>query len=221
MSVNLGATPTEVNLGNAPSPPAGGRLGVWQAGVAYPDPNYPEHFVRDSSVWLPNLGGVDPRTTTTETIGEASQGKLVTLTNAGAIAVTLDSTAASDFMCFVAVLGGGVATLTPSSGTIDGAANLAVATLQGVVLFFDGTNWFTERGMGLGSTGATTTVNLTGLAAGNNTIAHGLGYSPTTVIIQMNSGGAIWFQTPTRWDATNFYIVASDAGVVGVAEVWR
>jgi hypothetical protein len=42
---------------------------------------------------VPNVGGVDPRTTVTESIGLASQGKLVTLNNASAVAVSLDSTA--------------------------------------------------------------------------------------------------------------------------------
>jgi hypothetical protein len=42
---------------------------------------------------VPNVGGVDPRTTVTENIGLASQGKLVTLNNASAVAVSLDSTA--------------------------------------------------------------------------------------------------------------------------------
>jgi hypothetical protein len=36
----------------------------------------------------------------------------------------------------------------------------------------------------------------------------------------MTSGGAIWFQTPTMWDATNLYLVASAAGATAKVAVW-
>lgn len=54
-------------------------------------------------------------------------------------------------------------------------------------------------------------------APGNFTVAHGLGITPTNAAIQMTSGGQIWFQTPTRFDLTNFYLVASDVGVTAKA----
>jgi hypothetical protein len=57
-------------------------------------------------------------------------------------------------------------------------------------------------------------------APGNNTVPHLLGRVPLSAIIQMTSGGAIWFQTPTRYDGTNLYLVASDAGVTGRVIVW-
>jgi hypothetical protein len=146
MPVTPGSVPTELNLGTAPSAPAGFLLGVWQASAPYPDPNNPEAFVRDASVYVPNHGGVDARTTVTETIGAASRGKIVTLTNSAAIAATLDSTVDAEFMCYVTAAGAGAATLAPSTGTIDGAASLVLAAGCGVVLFFDGTNWETDRG---------------------------------------------------------------------------
>jgi hypothetical protein len=154
MPVTPGATPTEVNLGNTPSAQTGFRLGIWQNSDPYPDPNYPEKFVRDVSVELPNLGGVDARTTATETIALASEGKLVTLTNAGAIAVTLDSTVPNYFLCAVQVDGAGAATFTPSSGLINGAANASIAggSNLGGWLFFDGTNWWMLTGGGGGFT---------------------------------------------------------------------
>jgi hypothetical protein len=34
----------------------------------------------------------------------------------------------------------------------------------------------------------------------------------------MTSGGAIWYQMPTKFDATNLYLVASDGGITGIAE---
>ena len=57
-------------------------------------------------------------------------------------------------------------------------------------------------------------------APGNSTVPHLLGRAPLCAIIQMTSGGAIWFQTPTSYDGTNLYFVASDAGVTGRVIVW-
>jgi hypothetical protein len=56
-------------------------------------------------------------------------------------------------------------------------------------------------------------------AGGNFTIPHGLGTTPTCVLIQMTSLGAIVFQ-PTRYDATNLYLQASAGGLTGFAEVF-
>jgi hypothetical protein len=91
------------------------------------------------SIEVDNLGGVDARTTTTETIDAASFGMCVALANAAAIAVTLDSTVPAHFMCAVRKDGAGTPTLTPSSGTINGAASLAMS--GDGWLFFDGTDW--------------------------------------------------------------------------------
>jgi hypothetical protein len=98
----------------------------------------------------PSIGGKDARSTTAETIGIGSQGKLVTLNNSSAIAVTLNSSSVpQSFVCAVKNLGSGTATLTPSSGTIDGGASLTLASNASVWLFFDGTNW---QSLTLGST---------------------------------------------------------------------
>jgi hypothetical protein len=54
-------------------------------------------------------------------------------------------------------------------------------------------------------------------AAGNFTVAHGLGAAPAAVgAVQMTSDGRIWWQTPA-FDATNLYLVASDPGITGNA----
>ncbi len=188
--------------------------------------------MRNISAYVANIGGVDARTTTTEIISNASRGKLVTLTNASPVAVTLQVGGASGaitdlvlssggtgyavsdtftiaggtggtghvvsvtagvvtavalnivgtgysvnpseattatsgvgtgltvgifavssaintagYMCWVANEGVGAATLTPASGTIDGNANLVLTQFQGVILFWDGTNWETGRGL--------------------------------------------------------------------------
>jgi hypothetical protein len=64
------------------------------------------------------------------------------------------------------------------------------------------------------------TVSVAASAAGNCTVPHLLGRVPLCAIIQMTSGGAIWFQTPTSYDGVNLYLVASDAGITGRVIVW-
>ncbi len=63
-------------------------------------------------------------------------------------------------------------------------------------------------------------VSATPAAPGNFTVAHLLGRSPVGVSIQMTSGGAIWFQSPTMFDSTNLYLVASAAGVTAKVQLW-
>ncbi|HMD97332.1 MAG TPA: hypothetical protein VKM93_08425 [Terriglobia bacterium] len=57
-------------------------------------------------------------------------------------------------------------------------------------------------------------------AAGNFTLPHGLGRTPLGAVIQMTSGGAIYFQAAGMFDGTNVYLVASNAGVTGQIQVW-
>lgn len=64
---------------------------------------------------------------------------------------------------------------------------------------------------------AVTKVALAPGAAGNFQIAHGLGRAPQVVLFEMTSGGTFWLQSPTSYDATNLYLVASDAGITGNA----
>jgi hypothetical protein len=64
------------------------------------------------------------------------------------------------------------------------------------------------------------TVPLTPSAPGNFTVAHGLGSTPAVIpTIVMTSGGSIWFQQPTAYDATNLYLVASAGGLTADAIV--
>lgn len=95
---------------------------------------------------FPPPGGVTTTTSTSVTISNPDYGKLVTLDNASPIAVTLDSTVPDNFTASVQNIGAGAATLTPSSGLINGAADLVLTPGQGIGLFFDGTNWTTFTG---------------------------------------------------------------------------
>ncbi len=63
-------------------------------------------------------------------------------------------------------------------------------------------------------------ISLAPTVPGNFTVAHLLGRKPLGAFIQMTSGGAIWFQSATMFDATNLYLVASDSNVTGKALLW-
>jgi len=86
---------------------------------------------------------------TSDTILAADRGKLVTYSNASAIAVTLPQATGSfttPFKFSYVNLGAGAVTFTPTTSTIDGAATLVVATGDGGDIFSDGTNYFSQRG---------------------------------------------------------------------------
>jgi hypothetical protein len=139
---------------HTPAAETGKRLVKFQASGSAPDPIF-------LSWEVDNDGGEDARTTTTETISQASRGKLVRFTNASAIAVTLDSTVDQYFWCAVEVTGAGSATFTPSTGTLNGAGSQAIAggsspNFNGGILFFNGTNWWLITGGGGGGGGGFT-----------------------------------------------------------------
>ncbi len=56
--------------------------------------------------------------------------------------------------------------------------------------------------------------------AGNFTLPHLLGRTPVGALIQMTSSGAVWFQSPTMYDNTNLYLVASDLAVTAKVQIW-
>jgi hypothetical protein len=63
-------------------------------------------------------------------------------------------------------------------------------------------------------------VDIASSSFGNFTVQHYLGRTPKGVALQMTSDGAIWFQSPTMYDATNLYLVASAEAITGKAVVW-
>mgnify|MGYP000499881099 CR=1 FL=1 len=114
---------------------------------------------------LLSLHLVNAQTGTTYTYLDGDRAKLVTHTNASSIAGTLPQAgAASSFISGwymdVQNRGAGTLTITPTTSTIDGSANLTLTTGQGVRIFSDGTNYFTQRGRGL--TAAVTSVTCNG-----------------------------------------------------------
>ena len=66
---------------------------------------------------------------------------------------------------------------------------------------------------------ASVTIPFDTTAPGDFTLAHNLGLVPATVIFEFTDGGTVWFQT-LRFDSTNLYLVASDAGVTGIVIIY-
>lgn len=95
---------------------------------------------------------VNPQTGTTYTYANTDRGKLVTHTNASSIAGSLPQANGSTFIAGwymdVQNRGAGTLTITPTTSTIDGSSSLALTTAQGVRIVSDGTNYFTQRGIG-------------------------------------------------------------------------
>lgn len=96
---------------------------------------------------------VNAQTGTTYTVLTSDFFKLVTHTNAAAIAVTLPQAGVNfpaGWFCFVQNRGAGAVTITPTTSTIDGAASLILNQNEGVLIVSDGTNYFTMRGKSAG-----------------------------------------------------------------------
>lgn len=127
---------------------------------------------------------INAQSGTTYTPLAADCGKLVTFSNAGAIAVTLTN---ANFVAgnafYVKVLTGSVgsATFTPSSGTIDGAATAVFTPGQSALMVFDGTNWSTTgRSTGGGSGTVTSVATACGVSGGPITTSGTISGNVTT-----------------------------------------
>jgi hypothetical protein len=88
------------------------------------------------------LGGVNNQTGTSYQLVPTDNGGIVTLANAGAVALALNSTLASGYFGSVENIGPGTATLTPTNGDVNGSASLTLVASQGCFLYFDGLNWW-------------------------------------------------------------------------------
>lgn len=95
---------------------------------------------------------VNAQTGTTYTVVAADHTKLLTLSNAGSIAVALPQAIgsfAAGFYVDVANLNAGVVTVTPTTSTINGGASFVLNRFHSVRLVSDGTNWQVMQGEGL------------------------------------------------------------------------
>ena len=126
---------------STPAAPTGTQNGHWQKGSqsgtdSLGNPIFP------LSMNVPATGGENAQTGTSYTLQQSDRGKLVTLSNSSAIAVTLPVTSPATidslFVCAVENLGAGTATLAYGSPLVTVAT---LTTGQGAWLFFSGTNW--------------------------------------------------------------------------------
>lgn len=100
-----------------------------------------------------NTSAVRATTTTSEALANSDQGKLVTFSNAAAVACTIaQAGSGGNFAAGWAVslknLGAGTVTCTPTTSTIDGAATLILLPGQGCDVYSNGTDYFSQCGRG-------------------------------------------------------------------------
>jgi hypothetical protein len=113
-------------------------------------------------------GGINAQTGTTYAVVASDAGKLVTLSNASAVAVSI-STATTAGFTNPSVFrfknnGVGTVTITPTTSTIDGKTAAILGPQEGIALFSDGTNYITAERFPFASSHAPTCA--AGTAAG-------------------------------------------------------
>jgi hypothetical protein len=100
------------------------------------------------------------QTGATYTILASDCGKLISFSNAGAVAVTLPQVGQTGLAsgCWMDIqnLGPGTVTITPVTSSIDSAASLQLAGNQGIRLVSTGTAYLTQRGQGSAASGTVT-----------------------------------------------------------------
>lgn len=157
-----GAVLTGVLLGNGTGAPTAATLG--------------NNLALNSGV-LAGTYQIRAVTTTSDTINCSNDGgKLVTYSNASAIAVTLPqatSTCGAGVALMVSNKGAGLVTVTPTTSTVNGSATLTVATNTSCELVSDGTNWQVDSCTSLIATGTSTIASGSGLAMGTSAISSG------------------------------------------------
>ncbi len=85
--------------------------------------------------------GVNTQAGTSYKLNNTDYLGVVIFNTASAIAISLNSAVGANFTCTVLNLGTGAITLTPTTGTVNGAGSLALGSGQGVQVFFARPNW--------------------------------------------------------------------------------
>jgi hypothetical protein len=134
---SLGSTTTVLH-GNASGAPTWGQV----------------NLATDVTGALPTA--INAQTGTSYTVLASDQGKLVTFSNASAVAASLPQATgsfAAGFCWSPQNKGPGTVTITPTNSTINGVSTLALTINQGVTICSDGANWQLGNA-GLGGSGA-------------------------------------------------------------------
>lgn len=126
---------------------------------------------------FPGLGAVNDQTgNVAYTTLASDNGILLLLNDASPVAVTLNSALSTPYFLFITNFGAGTATLTPTSGLINGSASFSLLQNSLTLVVFDGTNWTaTPLPVTVGATVTVTTAALTGGGTqGSQTFVNGL-----------------------------------------------
>lgn len=161
------------------------------------------------------------QTGTTYTVLTGDRGKLVTLSNAAAIAVTLPvagGTFPDGWFVDVQCIGAGTATITPTTSTINGAATLVLTTGQSARIVSDGTNY---RALTGGSSGGAVATDVIWDAVGDLAIGSGsntavrLARGTALQTLRVNAGGTdLEWATPPGGASAGRHAVFIAAGSI-------
>lgn len=152
---------------------------------------------------------VNSQTGPSYTVVAGDGGKFVTLSNGSAVGVTLpQATGAFGAGWYVRMrnLGSGVVTITPTTSTIDGAANVVLQTGQGLVIASDGANYQTWRGFTWQPS-----------SAGSHQFATGISAAGVVSYAQPAAGDISGLAASATVDATNAGNIGS--GTLGTARL--
>lgn len=166
---------------------------------------------------------VNAQTGTSYTVVAGDLGKLVTFSNASAIAVTLPqatTTFGAGASLDVQNKGAGTATITPTTSTVNGSSTLALPTNTGCTLVSDGTNWQVNACTAIGTAAGTVTSVAQSFTGGLISVSG----SPITtsgtlaLTVAGTSGGIPYFSGTSTW-ASSATLAANSLVIGGGAAV--
>jgi hypothetical protein len=156
--------------------------------------------------YFPALGVVNPQTgLTTYTTQTSDNGLIILLNDSSPIAVTLNSTVSNPYFTTISNQGSGTATLTPSTGQVNGLASITVSGGSFATVYFDGNNWWAENpGSSVGG--------VTQIVAGTNVTVSPPGGTGIVTVNSTASGGVTQIIAGTN-------VTISPAGGTGAVTV--
>lgn len=218
----MSGSPTNVNLNDTVPVSKPDAFNVeWQAGPAYPDPNSPGDWVRDTSACYrtPSVGGVVVLTADYQ-LSDVDSGWTFVCNSSSAITLTMPiaipilPNPEGVWNIRIENKGAGVVTVDPNGLNLDGSSSTqTIGKGRGFSISTDGTNYWSS---GL-SAPTKARIAIPSTTRGDFSLAHGLGVTPSDARINITADGLIRFQASPSppWDATNAYLNASDDGLTG------
>jgi fibronectin-binding autotransporter adhesin len=173
---------------------------------------------------------VNPQIGTTYTYATTDYGVMVTFTNASPVAVSLPAATTTGFTpwnAYAVNLGAGAVTITPVSGTINGASSYTVSSNNGVFIVSDGSNYQVFAGSAA-SAAATITVGTSVISGGtsngvfyNNGGVFGNLATANSGVLITSSGGVPSISTtlPSAITIPNAVLTGSPTGVGSVITI--